>query len=348
MKKHHSYLCFAAVAICVFGCAVRPTFAQTVAPPPSKTEVIHLHDIRPDMMAYWIDPAHQPVPPEYQYYTRLPGHSEAQINQYIPQIKAFEGSFHGQITAVIDAQNALMISASQGDLDKDKKLIGDMDQPLQQVDVKGIILSGNSKILKTIPTSPLHLLSAKNNDAPYSIALMTDDADALIKQLRSSGKLKLAHNIGGQAMNSYPLVAGWSVATPIELEIKQTPGLYLPFTSIGGRQIGLETDPTMTAIPTINADDTVTLSLTLSFDASLVDNRALDSRPPFSEKQPGRIFIKSLNGGPVTFKFTLKDNQSVLITGIDHLLTMGDFHPPAEILILTAHVLHRSNQLGDR
>jgi len=319
----------------------RPTFAQTTAPPPPKTELVRIHNVRPDLMAYWIDPTHQPVPREYQNHFSLSNLSREQINQYIPEINAFEGSFHGQIIAAMNSQNALMISADQYDLDKDKKLIEAMDKPLQQVDVEGLLLLADPKILKTTPTRPLHLLSPRPKDDSYNIALMPGNADTLIKQLLSSGKIKQVNGPRVTAIDNFPAYIGSRTATPIELGISQTPGLHLPIKSIGGQQIGLETDNIMKVIPAINADGTVTMSLTLSFNASLVNYQA------FSSEQPDRIFIKSLNGGPITFDYTVKDNQSVLITGIDHLLTMGDYHPPSMILILTARVQHRYNTVPE-
>ena len=109
MKKLNTIsLCFAAVTACVLGGTLPPVVAQTALPQKQQLRVIQVHNVRPDMMAYWIDPTHQPVPPEYQFYLTYSKLSQNQINQYIPQIKAFEHSFKGQIIS-IDAQNALMI-----------------------------------------------------------------------------------------------------------------------------------------------------------------------------------------------------------------------------------------------
>jgi hypothetical protein len=337
-------LSFFAAAACVLGGMSHPVLAQPTFPETQQFQIVRVHNVPPDMMAYWIDPMHQPVPQEYKYYLEGSNSSQEQIEQYIPQIKVFEHSFKGQLVAAIDAQNALMINANQTDFDNDKALIESMDKPIERVNVSTVIAYGDPQVLKTIPTQPFELQNPKPKDASYKVALMTPDANLLVKQLISSGKLKQLNSPGLQTINQFPGRTGPSSTTPIHLKLVREPGFVFPSETIEaleGKKMGLSDNPNIMVIPTINADDTVTISVTTSDDEYLVDYQEPESPykyPLHFRKTPGSIFLKSLFGGPITLNYTVADNQSILVTGLDRILSNGYDTGHNMILIITARI----------
>lgn len=322
MKKVHTIsLCVAVAAVCVLGGMSPPASAQITASPQPQWRQVYVHYVRPDMIAYWIDPAHQPVPPEYQNHQMYPIPFPENTSQYIPQIKAAGNSFSGQVVA-IDAQNGLSILSSQEDFDRDKKIIELLDQPLQQVDVEARFLYGDSPILNTILPKSLDWHSATENNAAYKMAVVSDDADSLVQRLRATGKIQEINSPRVTTLDNLPANL-WSITTiPINVELKTDyPGQILPIQSIDGEQIGLGVTNMVRVIPVINSDGSVTMSVALVYEAMLVDNRdwlsAKAHHQPIqiNNKEHDGVLIKGLYDTPVTFNCTINKNQSIIITG---------------------------------
>lgn len=291
MKKFHStHICFAVFAACIFGATMRPALAQQNAADTATQQwrKIHLQYIHPDMLAYWLDSARQPMPPEYQQKTSpslQPGFQKmldrnydshpiftkpggyVVVDQTITKPKLSVPSdepFDGLLTAD-DSKDDLWILSTQYVFDKTQKLADQLDQPLQQIELKVEVVIGDTDTMKAF----------MNMESPTQPDQKPSEIQPMLDQLKEQGKVKIYSLSPITALNGFTGSASSFVTTPVIFST-QTSG-------IGSELSSHDESPSAyftryfyaVANPTLNKDNTVTVLLTVG-----ATNIFTEQKPP--------------------------------------------------------------------
>lgn len=131
MKSFHRFCAFPLLftAIALNG-MFYPAWAQPSEKilPQSQWKVIQLHNVRPDIMAYWLDAQHTSVPLEYR-------NQSATSLQRLPAVPAPDPAFKGETyqIIVIDAQNALLVYSNLELFNHLKQKVDMLDKPIPNI-----------------------------------------------------------------------------------------------------------------------------------------------------------------------------------------------------------------------
>ena len=136
---------------------------------------IHVSNVASNLMAYWLDPMHQPMPISIQmseknagvlYRTGIavaaqPGNGKGPDNLKLPD------GIQGLVS--VDPQNVLRIRGTKAGIETLQKLVKDMDVPLNEVDIEAQIWEMSPDTFKSLPLvfrSALNSEDAKKNIRP--------------------------------------------------------------------------------------------------------------------------------------------------------------------------------------
>lgn len=125
--------------------------AQTALPPQTpapelQTATIVLRNIKPSLMAYWLDPSHQPRP----FLLRISENSGGNWTRDVDELERQPGNGNGprglklpngiQSIVSVDPQNVLVAKGTAQALEALKELVKEIDVPLKQVDIEAQIV----------------------------------------------------------------------------------------------------------------------------------------------------------------------------------------------------------------
>lgn len=262
------------------------TFAQTDAPVvPTKTEaatprtrLIPIKNVPPSLIAYQIDPAHNPRPAELGA-----ADEKAEVKG------AFDLPGDIQHIVAVDPQKSLLVAGgSDEDFRQMQELVDILDQPQRQLELEVQVVemgtedahtlgfeisktSDDTKKLRKPSTFDLQVASAKGN------------VMARLNALVANSRAKVITAPSATAFNNF------SVELPIQKD------RILPMTTaIGGPDQTLSrvlADVLLKATPTINGDDTISL------DIELVRKLAVfDKTQSYVET---KMIVHALDGGTI-------------------------------------------------
>jgi hypothetical protein len=300
---------------------------------------IPVKNIRPGMLAYWIDPAHQSKPIEYQK-------ANDEMNQY-PMVKEKESwpkiniddlaskasVLNKPLNSTLfadDANNTIWVRSTQNDFDQLQKMVEFLDRPIRKIDFDIKMVEVDSADIPAIQNnSTLKALfnpSTRRGFAPINAETALDD---LIK----NGDAKIAKSIRLTIPNNLTDALNTKTSAPVTVDIKQAAGgsQILTTQSDEDNPLFLEKRFSLVLTPTINNDDTITIFMSPTASAELTHQTP--------EATDDQLWIQSLDHKKaMTTVFTLRNGNSLLFTGYDSTsLGLDDQGHPA-VLWLKAEI----------
>lgn len=160
-----------------------------------KTVDIKVRNIPVGLVAYWLDPAHQMIPQQLRISRSNSGYWTREIDELPRQAGNGNGPKDLTLPAGIDAviaiepSNVLKVRGTEAGIEALKKLVAELDVPINQAEVEAKFCFISPQILKTLP---LKFVESEGGGAP-SIASMppTLSLDTELNKLIAANKIRL-------------------------------------------------------------------------------------------------------------------------------------------------------------
>lgn len=279
------------------------SFAQ-VAPPnppeipalvplkPAPTRFIRLKNVKPSLMAYWLDPLHNEIPQSL----RSPQNENSYVNPYVAP-KAEKGAFElpGASTQLvgIDPQNVLLVAGgTDEDVRRLQEIIDILDQPLRQIELDARVVEISAKDLKSFdlefPAPSIKAVPNENDKAPSEPRMVEvrGHIQVRLNALVANKSARLLASPQLTALNNYSATISLAPPIPSARIFDAGHAPLAPVSPISNQII-------LNVTPTINGDDTLTLR------AQIIRNE---------RAEPGVRGLDSV--------INLRDGNAVAITGL--------------------------------
>lgn len=113
--------------------AGRSENVQSIRQQPKSLLLIALRNVKPRLMAFWLDPKNHPAPPEFAPPSGRESPVPAKVSPQLP-----EGIDR---IVVIDAQNALLVFGTEAGVGQLRRIIAFLDKTQRQVEVEAFLVS---------------------------------------------------------------------------------------------------------------------------------------------------------------------------------------------------------------
>lgn len=344
MKSFHRFYAFVLLLTTVaLSGMLYPAAAHTASAENVTWRKIHLQNIRPDMMAYWLDPEHQHVPAEYQQ--DLPPVSEPQPSNEVNQSNVSPGKplatppapqFDG-VLAADDQKNDLWILSSQDVFEQMRGIVNQFDKPIPSIEVSLQMVAIDDESLKTLHAGMFEQQQAKDKKGANLIGItgiLPNDFQAKLGKLIKQGKAKIINASHVTTLNNFPGIMSSSSSTPATL-VKAT-GKELPDTKLDTEHSLYSVNRFyVSVVPQLNEDKTITLSLRL-----FLDTTKTPQMPPSEINNPWLESIRNnaaYASESITTEANLKNNHTMVVTGNNPTALGLDDKTQNIVFFLTAH-----------
>jgi hypothetical protein len=305
--------------------------AQTVETNTLKWREIPVKNIRPGMLAYWIDPAHQSKPIEFQI-------AEDYIRQFLSpkQMTALPKNPQSEFasTSVLqkpagvstifadDANSVIWVQSTSNGFNQIKQLVEFLDRPVRKIDfdIKMVELVFPEPALTQNNPSLKRLFDAPTTGTISFNSILRSTLDNLIK----SGDAKIVKASQFTILNNLTDRFTTATSAPVTLDIKQADDTNTILSTQADKDNPLLLEKRLSVVftPTINNDDTITIFMALSANAELTYNTPNSTN--------NLLWLKSLdNRKGMTTVFTIHSGDSIQFAGYNStMLGIDDQNRP--------------------
>ena len=303
-----------------------PAKAATYAPQAGKsqnataTHQLRVRNVRPGIIAWWLDPAHQTEPIEFTQSRWNFGFSHDGKPKAPEAANVFK--LPAGVTSIqpVDAQNMLLVQGTPEGFRQLEQTVKQLDRPIRQVEISMQILQISPEDAKSLN---VEFPPADANTARLAIGRVRGDIQPKIDELLQQKKAKLVNAPRVSTMNNFAANLGHATTgTPAILGVKDEAGqfktLYEP-PMLNPKDAASIPRVLMTSLmqfvvtPTINNDKTITLLLEPSKTLWVMDfsyEDVLQDPFRFGEKA---LFLKTLDKG--TAIVNLANKETIALTG---------------------------------
>jgi type II secretory pathway component GspD/PulD (secretin) len=272
---------------------------------------VRIRNIKPSVMAWWLDPKHNPEPAIFANARRNriynPIHeTKLGDSKPTPAVTSELGPGVDKIIPV-DPQNTLLILATEQGATHVKSLVTLLDRPFRQVEVEGLFIEMNN-------ASTQELGITFNNKEEVALGSVRNNFRTILNKLVAENKVKILNAPRVTALNNLTVQLGSRASTPTTLGIQDENGKFQPLADSnvpGTSQLFLQTATDFIVTPTINNDNTITLALspskTLRLAAVTPDK---DGETKFSDP----IYVKQLDG--INTVVNVRDGETIVLRGL--------------------------------
>jgi|GEM_PF-5353880 len=319
-----------------------PGFAQQS--PQQEWRSLRVYHVRPDMMAYFIDPEHQKEPIEFKIPSLNDPHYSSQdfiqaITSGAPPL-----NFAGVLT-VDTHQNTLWVLSDLPTFDQTKRFVEFMDHPLPQCELELQIVKVRQEDLTSLETKPLQPApNSPSQHAPYQLSILTAESQLALQsrlhQLISEGKANILNSPRITTINHLRGSIASSRTTPVFIGIKneKTPSVPLAAGSIDDQPIDITSQLRTTFTPHINdSTDTISLDLHVSVNEGL--SKLMTEPGKAFSLFHNTVWLRDRLNPPLVTTLNVKNNQTVIISGLDSTMLGFDKNQDQVALFLTVRIM---------
>lgn len=264
-----------------------PPLAPMFRPPSATSRAIRLKYVRPSLMAYWLDPKHNPAP----FLTAPSG-----LNPYLRNTPQSPGPFElpGGIEQLVsvDPQNVLLVAGgSDDDIRRLRELIDVLDQPLRgaELEVQAVRVRAGDALRLGIGFSPAA-------DAARRVPL-----SFRAQSVRGNFQSRLLELLGDQKAQLLATARlTMDADAPAQLTIPQSKDQGPKAASIR-----------LSIAQVVGVDDSIVLSIEASSDQKDLSDRRFDSALPSLIVRPAQT--KDAPGFGAVALYPLRDGQTIAL-----------------------------------
>lgn len=287
-----------------------------------QTFKLTLKNVRPSMMAYWLDPQNHQAPPELRASGQFPTDSPPLVG-IIPTTEFKPETYHlpdgVQSVVAIDPQSSLLVFGTPDAISTFAQTVALLDKPLRQVEIEAQFVQIDRKdVTKLTPDVSPNL----------PVQRVTPAVSATLNLLRQNKQTKVLTAPRVTALNNLQASSDGSSAAPVQLEGGKNSHLRELSSKAA---LALSDHYLMQVTPTLQTNGTVTVAG--HFEHSL----QLKSSVNASEALTLQRWQPSATDVPIN----LHDGETVVLPGVQ---TPDDQEtsPKTTIVFLTAHIIKSS------
>ena len=179
--------------------------AQPIATPIVVSEIpitqIPVRNVNPSLLAYWLDPNHQPMPQSLKSSARNGGYWTYSLDKMTRQ----PGNANGprdlklpdgvEIVAAVEPQNLLLVRGTTASVEQLRKLAKEIDVPLSQVEIQAQLWEVAPPELAALPLKFYDSTVSDEKPAPLfaqaAFALTTDETSRALQNLAEHQRARL-------------------------------------------------------------------------------------------------------------------------------------------------------------
>jgi len=318
---------------------------------PNQWRSIRTHNVRADIMAYFIDAEHQKTPIEFSIPSRTePDYS---LEKFLTATTAGapELTFNGTL-AVDESQNTIWVLSDQNTFDQTQRFVDFMDRPLVQCELDLQVVKISKEDLASFKTSPLPAETHSNSvaPAPYQLRLLTADVQKTLQKLVAQGKAKVLNSPRITTLNHLKGTLSSTTTVPVSVGIKTGETSYAPLTfdTTDGKQLGHTTQFRTAFTPHINeATNIISLDLNISADDGI---NTYNANPQYVSANAKKgfadygqtIWFHNRISPPLDVKLDVNNNQTILISGLSFPLFGLNENQDNVALFVTSRIVRRA------
>ncbi|PQV63404.1 type II and III secretion system protein [Abditibacterium utsteinense] len=310
-----------------------------------QTKTIAIKNVAPSLMAWWLDPAHNTFPVQFQHSQNNREDNPLIVEKENPkwEIPALPAGIERVVG--LEAQKTLLVFGTEAGVAELERIVALLDKPLRQIEIECRFIDIDPKDAKQLGFSP----PANSKERYAAVPLMPNvNWNSTLNGMLADGKAKIISAPRVTAFNNLTAALSMSTSTPVFVDIKtrgEKPEKSVNLSGENGQLVWTTTQNTFTVIPTINSDESITLQLAPArilkvSQAFLEPTTAKNKVPTEQEVIPPRVLEGAL------IKTTVQDGQTIALTGFtsqfytDFLETGAK--PSSNILLLvTTRIIRR-------
>jgi len=302
---------------------------------------IPVKNIRPDMLAYWLDPAHHAKPAEYQQAEDYLRQSLRPKQMAAPakttsdessSTNALESPRGVSKIFADDVNNVIWVQATQDGFDQLKQIVEFLDHPIRKIDFD----------IKLIQLNPIDAASLQSDqgtklpsepDAQHGNLIANHRLNSKITNLIKTGAAKVIKSSQLVLQNNLTDRYTTSTFTPVIVDIRQADnGNEIATTQADeDNALFMERRLSLMLTPTINNDNTITVFSIASIHAELTHQQ--------SPEIDDQLWVKTLdNQNGMTTVCTLKDGDYMIFTGYNSTMLGLDNATHPIVLLVKAEI----------
>ncbi len=281
------------------------------------TETIGLRNVRPGIIAWWLDPAHQPEPIEFSQSRannkkigvpnpkRAPGQEWNPGGEKAAPIVLPAGV---EIVEVRDRQNALVVRGTAQGIKELRTIVAYLDRPLQQVEVEAQFVEVGAVDAARLLAEPEPVVEPESNSTHYraSVRQVRPNFQNELKMLLAAKSAKL---VNAPRLTTFNNMTATVQAMTTHLFSIGDPNA--PRSKDEWSLVGIETGVRLTCTPTINRDGTVTLAMESPLPLQMSLIRGVDV------KGKSTVFFPYESKDRVQTVANIKDGGTIAIRGLE-------------------------------
>lgn len=320
------------------------------------THLLRVRNVRPGIIAWWLDPSHQTEPIEFTQARWNSGFSHDGKPKAPEAANAFKLPAGVISIEPVDAQNILLVQGTPEGFQQLEQTVKQLDKPIRQVEITMQILQITPEDAKSLN---VEFPPADADTAHLAIGRVRGDIQPKVDELLQQKKAKLVNGPRVTTMNNLAAIMGHSIGTPAILGVKdeagqfrtlyEPPALVDPNVAASLPRVHLTTRMQFVVTPTINNDKTLTLLLEPSKTLWVTEFSYEDAiQKPFSFGEKA-LFLKTLDKG--TAIVNLANKETIALTGsVANLFSSDGFSADgvgqknSNVLILLNVGIHRRTE----
>jgi hypothetical protein len=301
---------------------------------------IPIKNIRPDMLAYWFDPAHHSMPVEYKNAQNdMNSYPMVKFRETQPKFSESESTGIRKLNIPVgstlfadDTNKVLWLRSTAVQFDAFKKDVEFLDRPIRKIDFDFQIMEIMSPEIAITQNNPAlnRLFDTPKKNVTISFNSISQSK---LKSLIQNGDAKVVKSSHLTILNNLTDKFTTATSMPVTVDIKHADdgNQILSTQADKDNQLFLEKRLSVVFTPTINNDDTLTIFMTIAANAELTYNT-----PSATDNL---LWVKSLeNGRGLTTVFTVHAGDSMLLTGYNSTMLGFDNENHPIVLSVKAQI----------
>ncbi len=237
-----------------------------------RTYQLRLRNIKPSLMAFWLDPQGHQVPVEVGAPPRLKGPADALSKSGVFRLPAGVDSI-----VAVDPQDALLVFGTAEGVAQLRETVEFLDRPLRQVEIEAQFVSIKAEDVAAFGidfatargdfnTNAAGMQPGTASKPGVQLGLVRGNFQATLTALQAAGRVKVISAPRVTAINNLTAQISQTTSVPVFLGTKDERGQFVPLfggtdPNQNGTPLRVNTGYQLSATPTINNDDTVTVRL---------------------------------------------------------------------------------------
>jgi type II secretory pathway component GspD/PulD (secretin) len=284
-------------------------------------------------LAWWLVPGHNTDPTELKATRPFAAAAPAESKERIGVFSLPTGI---ESIVPLEAQNSLLVLGTDSGMKRLEPILDFLDKPLKQVEVEAYLVEVSAENYEELGLALTEPNPAKANSKPaVSLGFVRGNFLGQLEKLKKQNKARVISTPRVTTFNNQAAAIATTYSQPAPLGLKNEKGHYTELLDKNNLGLSLGRQFKLAVTPTINNDETITISINPSMTLVLT-----------SESSSEPLVLRNLES--VQSVANVRDGDTLALTGLTtQMLPTADAAkqtPSSLVLFVTPRIIRR---LGD-